>query len=133
VVLYDAHAIRSRIPRLFEGELPHLNVGTNDGRSCGADLVEAVEDACDGSALSRVTDGRFKGGWTTRHFGRPAAGVHAIQMELACRAYLDEPPPPPTAATWPPPFRPERAAGARAILAKVLKACVAFAHGAPTP
>lgn len=91
VVLYDAHSIRSCIPRLFDGVLPHFNIGTSDGRTCDAALAAAVERACEHSAFTRVTNGRFKGGWTVRHHGRPGLGVHAIQMELACRAYLDEP------------------------------------------
>jgi N-formylglutamate deformylase len=92
VVLYDAHSIRSVIPRLFTGELPHFNVGTDDGRSCDRALTGAVEQLCDATRLSRVTNGRFKGGYITRHYGRPEAGIHAIQMELACRGYMPDPP-----------------------------------------
>ena len=88
VVLYDAHSIRSRVPRLFDGELPQFNVGTNGGTTCDADLTARVEAACDAAPWSRVTDGRFKGGWTTRHYGQPAAGVHAIQMELTQATHL---------------------------------------------
>jgi len=128
VVLYDAHSIRSRIPRLFEGELPHLNIGTNGGRACAGELITAVEHACEPSAFSRVTDGRFRGGWTTRRYGAPADGVHAIQMELACRAYMDEPAPPLGPANWPPTFDADRAAPLSKALAAVLEACVSFAR-----
>lgn len=128
VVLYEAHSIRSRIPRLFEGELPHFNIGTNGGASCDPALTAAVEAACDGAGFSRVTDGRFKGGWTTRRYGRPADGVHALQMELACRGYMDEPAGPPTEADWPAPYDPARAAPMQAALANVLSACLAFAR-----
>jgi N-formylglutamate deformylase len=126
VVLYEAHSIRSRIPRLFEGELPHFNIGTNSGASCDGALTSGVEAACDASPFSRITDGRFKGGWTTRRYGRPAAGVHSIQMELACRGYMDEPPAAP--GSWPPPYDPERAAPLRAALHRVLSACLDFAR-----
>jgi len=128
VVLYEAHSIRSYVPRLFEGELPNFNIGTNGGRSCDVTLTAAVEDACDASGFSRVTDGRFKGGWTTRRYGRPDDGVHAIQMELACRGYMDEPAGPPSPETWPTPYDPERAEFLRSALHHVLKACLDFAR-----
>jgi formiminoglutamase len=126
VVLYEAHSIRSAIPRLFDDLLPNFNIGTNSGASCDPALVAAVEAECDASDFSWVTDGRFKGGWTTRHYGRPADGVHAIQMELACRGYMDEPAP--TPETWPAPYRPDQAAPMRAVLTDVLSACIAFAR-----
>jgi formiminoglutamase len=126
VVLFDAHAIRSRIPRLFDGELPHLNIGTNSGASCDPALALAVESASFLGKFSRVTDGRFKGGWTTRNCGKPEGGVHAVQLELACRGYMDEPE---TVSpdNWPTPFREERAAAMRAVLRRILAACIAFA------
>ena len=127
VVLYDAHSIRSRVPRLFDGELPHFNIGTNSGLSCDPRLTAAVERACDASPFSRVTNGRFKGGSITRGHGRPDAGVHAIQMELACRGYMDEPAGPPTPETWPSPFDPDRAAAMTRALTGVLEACLAVA------
>ncbi len=128
MVLYDAHAIRSRVPRLFSGELPNFNIGANSGAACDPRLVKAVEQVCDASRFSRITDGRFKGGWTTRHYGRPGAGVHAIQMELACRGYMAEPVARPTPANWPPPYDPARAAPMREVLTDVLQACLAFAE-----
>uniref|UniRef100_UPI001953CD04 N-formylglutamate amidohydrolase n=4 Tax=Pseudomonadota TaxID=1224 RepID=UPI001953CD04 len=79
----DAHSIRSHVPRLFEGELPQFNIGTNGGTTCAIELRDGVEAACAATPWNRVTDGRFRGGWTTRHYGRPGQGVHAIQMELA--------------------------------------------------
>jgi len=126
VVLYDAHSIRSRVPRLFEGVLPDFNIGTNTGRACDEALVRAVRRACDAGPFTQVTDGRFKGGWTTRHYGQPARGVHAIQMELACSAYLDEPEVP-APDNWPPAFDMTRAAPLGTVLLEVLQACLAFA------
>jgi formiminoglutamase len=161
VVLYDCHSIRSVIPRLFDGELPHFNIGTYNGTTCAPELEERVLHAClstshpgegqgpvgKAEATERhanqlqpsqldpglrrggadgwdvVVNGRFKGGWTTRHYGRPAEGTHAIQMELACRGYLDEPigrdPHP-----WPVPFDPEYARPMIAILTRVIQACL---------
>ena len=121
VVLYDAHSILSRSPRLFEGELPQFNIGTNDGASCAPALADAVAHVCAESGRSHVVNGRFKGGWTTRHYGAPARGVHAIQMELAMRGYLDE------SAPWPPVWDSERAAPLIAQLGRVLEACLFFA------
>ena len=126
VVLYDAHSIRSRVPRLFEGELPNLNIGTYRGASCDPVLTQRIEAGCEDPRFTRVTDGRFVGGWTTRRYGNPAHGVHAVQMELACRGYLDEPVIP-DAGNWPPPYDPGRAAPLRALLERVLRACVDFA------
>ena len=90
-VLLDAHSIASRVPRLFEGRLPDLNLGSYDGRSAGPSLKQAVIDVLGGSdRFSFVHDGRFKGGHITRHYGRPADGWHALQLEIAQAAYLDE-------------------------------------------
>lgn len=135
VVLYDAHSIRSRIPRLFEGTLHHINLGTHDGRSCDPTLTRLIERACEHPSFTRVTDGRFKGGWTVRHHGRPGHGVHAVQLELACRTYLEEPSEAVSEENWPSELDSARAAPARAVLAAVLEACVRFARtqrGGPT-
>jgi N-formylglutamate deformylase len=127
VILYDAHSIRSRVPRLFEGELPQFNIGTNGGSTCDPALASSVERLCAESGLAHVLDGRFRGGWTTRHYGRPREGIHAIQMELAIRGYCDEPDEP-AADNWPPPYDPTRAEPLAKILKEVLKACLAFAN-----
>jgi N-formylglutamate deformylase len=126
VVLYDAHSIRSRIPRLFDGALPQFNIGTNDGATCDPALAGAVTALCERSGHGFVLNGRFKGGWTTRHYGRPADGVHAIQMELAMRGYLAEPDLP-TPDNWPAPIDPEPVV--LPVLIDVLKTCLAFARG----
>lgn len=120
VVLYDCHSIRSVIPRLFDGELPQCNIGTDDGRSCDAGLTRMIEAHCDKAGLSRVTNGRFTGGYITRHYGRPAEAVHALQMELACRGYMREPDGAPTPANWPAPYLDALAAPLRATLRTML-------------
>jgi N-formylglutamate deformylase len=128
VVLFDAHSIRSRIPRLFAGRLPTLNLGTNDGTTCAPALQEALTAVCADSGYSHVVNGRFKGGWTTRHYGRPQEGFHAVQLELAIRAYMPEPENP-SQVNWPTPFAPLFAAPVRRVLADLLAACLAFAKG----
>ncbi len=115
-ILWDCHSIRSRIPFLFEGLLPDLNIGTADGASCAPRLAAAVTEICAGAdGYTHVLNGRFKGGWTTRHYGRPAEGVHAIQMELAQSTHL---------AAEEPPFAYDeaRAARLRPVLARILDA-----------
>ena len=129
VVLYDAHSIRSHVPRLFDGELPQFNIGTNGGQTCDPALASEIEGICAASGHSHVLDGRFKGGWTTRHYGRPESGVHAVQMELAMRGYLVEPAKPDN-GNWPAPLGPARAAKLTPILNEILRACLTFA--APT-
>jgi formiminoglutamase len=127
IVLYDCHSIRSQIPRLFTGTLPHFNIGTFAGASCAPELTQRVARACDASNFTRVTNGRFKGGYTTRHYGRPGEGVHALQMELACRGYLREPQGEVDVANWPCPWDEAFAAPMRAVLEQVLTACIGFA------
>ncbi|MEP2715149.1 N-formylglutamate deformylase [Pseudophaeobacter sp.] len=88
-ILYDCHSIRGDIPFLFDGTLPDFNTGTNMGSTCDAAIEKIVVDACAAAkGYSAVLNGRFKGGWTTRHYGRPTEGLHAIQMELAQSTYL---------------------------------------------
>ena len=89
-LLWDAHSIPSRVPRLFDGELPVLNIGSNAGHSCGAPLEAAVVGIARASGYSTAVNARFKGGYITRHYGNPATGVHALQLEIAQRAYLNE-------------------------------------------
>lgn len=143
VVLYDAHSIRSVVPRLFEGELPQFNIGDNGGQTCDPALTTAVEAACAVTGLSHVVNGRFKGGWTTRHYGRPEgpqaderrargdrpnAKVHAIQMELADRGYMVDPSGPLDETNWSSPWDAGHAAPMQTHLRAVLTACLDFAH-----
>ena len=120
-VLFDCHSIRSRLPYLFDGVLPDFNIGTNDGTSCAPALAEAVERLCAGATgYSFVANGRFKGGWTTRHYGRPTEGWHAIQMELAQSTYMEEAPP------WP--YLHECAERVRSHLRRILERLDALAR-----
>jgi N-formylglutamate deformylase len=94
-VLFDAHSIKSELPWLFDGTLPHLNLGTADGHSCAESLRHELMDVlARQQRFDHVTDGRFKGGHITRRYGRPDDGVHAVQLEMCWRAYMDEGPPP---------------------------------------
>jgi N-formylglutamate deformylase len=125
VALFDAHSIRSSIPRLFDGELPVFNLGTNSGASCDPGLRKAVGASLKASNESTVVDGRFKGGWITRAYGKPGQGVEALQLELACRAYMREPERP-APGNWPAPIDEGRARPTRATLKRVLEAIFAW-------
>ncbi|MHC0052188.1 N-formylglutamate deformylase [Actibacterium sp. D379-3] len=112
-ILFDCHSIRSRIPFLFDDTLPDLNIGTNNGTTCAAAIEQATAATCRAaSGFSSVTNGRFRGGWTTRQYGRPGLGQHAIQLEIAQATYMDEAPP------WT--FRKDKAARLRPVLATLL-------------
>ncbi|MBN3815323.1 N-formylglutamate deformylase [Paraburkholderia sp. Se-20369] len=90
VLLWEAHSIASVLPRLFDGKLPDLNLGTNSGASCDARILDAVTGTLDRQPFTWVANGRFKGGYITREYGRPADGVHAIQLEMCQSTYMDE-------------------------------------------
>jgi N-formylglutamate deformylase len=92
-VIFDAHSIKGNVPRLFEGELPDFNIGTNEGKTCAAELTQKLADICNAPGYRHVVNGRFKGGHITRHYGRPENGVHGVQLELAQRTYMREAPP----------------------------------------
>ena len=113
-VLYDCHSIQSRKPYLFDGTLPDFNIGTNDGQTCAPTLQKAVSGICaQADGYTHVVNGRFKGGWTTRYYGKPGDSVHAIQMELAQSTYMNE------TAPWD--YRPAKAARIRPQLQNILQ------------
>ena len=89
-LLWDAHSITGIVPRLFDGELPALNIGSNSGNSCARSVERAVVDVAKESTYQSVVNGRFKGGYITRHYGDPDNNVHALQLEIAQRTYMDE-------------------------------------------
>jgi N-formylglutamate deformylase len=121
-VLFDAHSIKSELPWLFDGTLPHLNLGTVDGRSCAPSLRQALIATMAGQQrFTHVTDGRFKGGHITRHYGQPSHGVHAVQLEMCWRAYMDEGPPP----AW----SDERAAEVTPLLRKIVQTLIDWRAG----
>ena len=128
IVLYDCHSIRSVLPRLFEGTLPVFNLGTNDGNSTDPALQGLVAKILAGTGQSHVVNGRFKGGFITRHFGRPQDGVHALQMELSNRGYMREPEGKGTPENWPVPYDAEYAAPIRVTLTNILETAISWAR-----
>lgn len=111
-LLFDAHSIKSQVPRFFDGRLPDINFGTAEGKSAGAVLEQAIMAVPTG-VYSRVLNGRFKGGYITRHYGQPAQHIHALQLELSQITYMDE-----NAFVW----QPELAAQVQPVLRKVVQA-----------
>ena len=92
-VLWDAHSIAPEVPRLFSGRLPDFNLGTAAGKSCDPALAGALHVALRRHAgFTSALDGRFQGGYITRTYGNPAAGVHAVQLEMATSTYLADGP-----------------------------------------
>ena len=116
-VLFDGHSIKSELPWLFEGTLPHLNLGTAGGASCAPSLSQRVVDVFAAQTrYSHVLNGRFKGGHITRHYGAPSSGLHAVQLEMTWSAYMDEQPP----FRW----HAERAAAVTPLLRSMLQAMI---------
>jgi len=94
VVLFDGHSIKSELPWLFDGRLWDLNLGTASGASCNGELRARLSEVLQAqSNYSQVVDGRFKGGYITRHYGQPQQGLHAVQLEMTWHCYMDETPP----------------------------------------
>ena len=120
VVLWDAHSIRSVVPRFFEGQLPDLNLGTADGKSCDPALAQdLLQLAQSRPGYTAVLNGRFKGGYITRHFGQAQQGIHAIQLEMTQRTYMQE--------SIPFAYDPARAALVQPVLEAMLASALAFA------
>ena len=91
VLLWEAHSIRSHVPRFFPGRLTDFNFGTSNGTSAVAGLAEALVDVVErNGSYSAVANGRFKGGYITRQYGRPSEGIHAVQLELTQITYMEE-------------------------------------------
>ena len=124
VLLWDAHSIASRLPRLFDGKLPDLNFGTADGKSCAASLIEGVRACTARYPFSQVLNGRFKGGYITRQYGEPARGIHAIQLEMSQCLYMNEAPPFA--------YQPEQAARVQPLLREMLNAALNVLPRLPT-
>ncbi len=119
-VLWDGHSILSRVPRFFDGRLPDFNLGSARGKSADSSLVERVMAIMRGAGgFSSILDGRFTGGYITRFYGRPESGIHALQLEMAEAAYLDE--------TAPRMFDPSRAQPLKSVLRELVMALIAWA------
>ena len=118
-LLWDAHSIRSRVPRFFEGRLPDLNIGTANGASCASGLADRVLARAQAAAgFSAVLNGRFKGGHITRHYGDPANNIHAVQLELSQVTYMDE--------DYPYGYREDLAKGIKPVLKGLIEEMIAF-------
>lgn len=117
-LLWDAHSIRSQIPWLFEGTLPGLNIGTASGASADSAIAAAIDQVCaQAGAVTHVVNGRFKGGYITRHYGAPQDGVHAVQLEMCQYLYMDE--------TLPFAFDAQKAGAIRPLLKAMMRQALA--------
>jgi N-formylglutamate deformylase len=120
VLLWEAHSIASVLPRLFAGKLPDLNLGTNSGASCDSRILDTVVGTLEGQAYTWAANGRFKGGYITREYGRPADRIHAIQLEMCQSTYMDETPPFA--------YRPELAEQIKPVVERMVLAAVGALH-----
>jgi len=90
-LLWDAHSIASVVPRFFEGRLPDFNLGTASGNSCADELSHRISAIADSASVySTALNGRFKGGYITRQYGKPQHNIHAVQLELSQITYMEE-------------------------------------------
>ncbi len=118
-LLWDAHSIKSELPRYFDGKLWDLNIGTNSGKSCAAPLeASLLEVAEEAKGYTYIMNGRFVGGYITRYYGDPANNVHAVQLELSWAAYMDE--------TYPYGYRDDLAAGIQPVLQRFMQTMLHF-------
>ncbi|KXU91316.1 N-formylglutamate deformylase [Paraburkholderia monticola] len=91
MLLWEAHSIRSHVPRFFDGRLPDFNFGTSNGASAAPGMGEALAALVERhGGYTAVANGRFKGGYITRQYGQPEQGVHAVQLELSQITYMEE-------------------------------------------
>ena len=117
VLLWEAHSIASVLPRLFDGKLPDLNIGTSDGKTCALAAQQAVQRELEANAdYTWAVNGRFKGGYITRHYGAPEQGVHAIQLEMCQSTYMDE--------TYPFGYREDLASRVQPLVGRMVKAAL---------
>jgi N-formylglutamate amidohydrolase len=117
--ILDGHSILSYVPRFFSGRLPDLNLGTDSGASCVPELQACAARVLAGAeGFTHIVNGRFKGGWITRHYGQPHNGVHALQLEMAQDCYMDEAPP----YRW----DPARASRLVDVLQRLVRALILF-------
>jgi N-formylglutamate deformylase len=116
VLLWEAHSIASVLPRLFEGKLPDLNIGTNSGNSCDPRILDAITHTLESQPYTWIANGRFKGGYITREYGRPEQGIHAIQLEMCQSTYMNE--------TAPFDYRPDLASQVAPVVERMVMAAV---------
>ncbi|MET3180365.1 UNVERIFIED_ORG: N-formylglutamate deformylase [Variovorax guangxiensis] len=120
--LWDAHSIRSVLPRFFEGKLPDLNLGTGKGISCDPALAQTLLGIAESATgYTGVLNGRFTGGYITRNYGNPAQNVHAVQLEMTQSSYMQE--------KLPFDYLPEVAAGVQPHVRRMIEAVLAFVEG----
>ncbi len=88
-IVLEAHSIAQEVPRFFDGKLPDFNFGTNDGKTVNKSLAKLLEEFDTGD-YSKVINGRFKGGFITRHYAKPEDSIFTIQLELSQITYLNK-------------------------------------------
>ena len=86
-LLIDCHSMPAGAGR-FGG--PDFVLGDAHGTACMPQVTALVEQALAGFGFDVRRNDPYAGGYVTRHYGRPRDGVHALQIEVARRLYMDE-------------------------------------------
>ena len=90
VLLWDAHSIRQFVPGIRKAHFPDLILGSNDRQSAKQGLIDIAMHNLDGFGFDLKHNDPFKGGHITRYFGNPGENVHALQLEMVKKLYMDD-------------------------------------------
>jgi len=89
-VLIDCHSMPSSAGHKDERPRPEFVLGDRYGTSCVGAVSETVEYTLRSLGYSASRNKPYAGGFITEHYGNPAAGLHAIQLEINRALYMDE-------------------------------------------
>nr|WP_244629629.1 N-formylglutamate amidohydrolase [Martelella limonii] len=89
-VLVDCHSMPGTVSAGNHRRRPDFVVGDRYGTSASADIAYAAISILEGMGFSTAYNKPYAGGFITEHYGRPAAGSHALQIEISRRLYADE-------------------------------------------
>lgn len=89
-VLVDCHSMPSSVRSGSLATSPDIIVGDRHGMSASAHIIESAVSLLRQSGFTVVRNKPYAGGFITEHYGRPARGFHALQIEINRALYLDE-------------------------------------------
>jgi len=89
VLLWDCHSIREYVKTIQGDKFPDLILGDVDETSADKNIIDTTLSTLKNSSYTVNHNHPFKGGQITRYFGKPSAGIHALQLEMTKVNYLD--------------------------------------------